>query len=60
LEHGTFSVAREWTDWADPYANHSLGSTPPRLDADLLLDLVNLLEHLSSQDQEGYPKEIDK
>jgi hypothetical protein len=60
LEHGTFRVAREWTDWADPYANHSLGSTPPRLDADLLLDLVNLLEHLSSQYQEGYPKEIDK
>ena len=58
LEHGTFTVAREWTDWADP--RPSLASTPSRFDVDLLLDLVNLLEHLGSQLSRELPKELSK
>src|ERR1700741_4266298 len=44
LERGTFSVAREWTDWADPDPYSALGLPPRRCDLDLLLDLANLLE----------------
>ncbi|MGO8809891.1 MAG: DUF5372 family protein [Candidatus Sulfotelmatobacter sp.] len=56
LEHGSFSVAREWTDWADPDPYSALG-LPPRLwDVNLLLDLVNLLEQLSSQSSRELPK----
>jgi hypothetical protein len=54
LERGTFSVAREWTDWADP--SPSLALSPRRWDADLLLDLANLLEQLSSQSSRELPK----
>ena len=54
LEHGTFGVAREWTDWGEP--SPSLGLPPRRWDADLLLDLVNLLEQLSSQSSRELPK----
>jgi hypothetical protein len=54
LERGTFSVAREWTDWADP--SPSLGLSPRRWDADLLLDLANLLEQLSPQSSRELPK----
>ncbi|MBI4876358.1 MAG: hypothetical protein HY822_17110 [Acidobacteria bacterium] len=32
VERGTFSVAREWTDWADPSLYDSLGLPPQRLD----------------------------
>jgi hypothetical protein len=60
LEHGSFSVARAWTDWADPDPYSALGLPARRWDLDLLLDLANLLEHLSSRHQESYPKEIDK
>ena len=56
LEHGSFSVAREWTDWADPDPYSALGLPPRRLDLDLLLDLANLLEHLSSQLSRELPK----
>jgi len=44
LERGSFSVAREWTDWADPTLPDSLGFPPQRLDAQSLLELVTLLE----------------
>jgi hypothetical protein len=46
LERGSFSVAREWTDWADPSLSDSLGFPPRRLDAELLLELATLLEVL--------------
>jgi Family of unknown function (DUF5372) len=46
---GSFSVAREWTDWADPSLYESLGLPPRRLDADLLLELAVLLERLTSK-----------
>ena len=46
LDCGTFSVAREWTDWADPSAGDSLKLPRGRLDAESLLALVTLLEQL--------------
>jgi Family of unknown function (DUF5372) len=46
---GSFSVAREWTDWADLSLYESLGLPPRRLDADLLLELAVLLERLTSK-----------
>ena len=47
LQRGTFSVAREWTDWADPPTYNSLGLPPGRLDIDSLLELVTFLEQLT-------------
>ena len=46
-ETGSFSVARDWTDWADPSVYDSLSFPPRRLDAESLLELVTLLEHLA-------------
>ena len=51
LERGSFSVAREWTDWADPSLSDSLGFPPRRLDAQLLLELATLLEVLINPKQ---------
>ena len=53
LDRGTFSIAREWTDWADPSPYGSLGSLPRRLDPDSLLELSALLEHLTKTEQKG-------
>jgi hypothetical protein len=53
LDRGTFSIAREWTDWADPSPYGSLGLSPQRLDADSLLELANLLEQLTKPEQKG-------
>jgi hypothetical protein len=47
LERGSFSVARGWTDWADPSLYDSLGCPPQRFDADSLFELVTLLEQLA-------------
>jgi hypothetical protein len=47
---GSFTVAREWTDWADPPSVYeSLDSPPRRLDANLLLELATLFEQLKSR-----------
>ena len=46
LERGTFSVAREWTDWADPSAYDPLTLPPHHLAADCLFELVALLDAL--------------
>ena len=43
LGRGSFSIARKWTDWADP----SLGLPTQRLDADSLFELAALLEQLT-------------
>ena len=63
-EHGTFSIAREWTNWADLDRCSSLDLPLPRLNADLLLELVHLLEQLGSRSSrelsESDPKEVDK
>ena len=53
LERGSFSVAREWTDWADPSLSDSLGFPPRRLDAQWLLQLATLLEILTNPKQKG-------
>jgi hypothetical protein len=46
FERGSFSVAREWTDWADPSAYDLLTFPPQRLEANSLFELVILLEQL--------------
>jgi len=53
LERGSFSVAREWTDWADPSLSDSLGFPIRRLDAPLLVELATLLEVLTNPKQKG-------
>jgi Family of unknown function (DUF5372) len=59
LEHGTFSIAREWTNWADPSLYESLQILPSRLDIGSLLELVELLQLLTVA-QECQPQGIDK
>jgi hypothetical protein len=53
LQRGSFSVAREWTDWADPRLSDCLGLPPQRLDGQSLLELVTLLEGLTKSKQIG-------
>jgi len=53
LDRGTFSIAREWTDWGDPSPYDSLDIPPRRLDASLLFELVALLERLTNPEQKG-------
>jgi hypothetical protein len=53
LDRGTFSIAREWTDWADPSPYCSLGMPPRRLDADMLFELAALQEQLTNPKQKG-------
>src|SRR2546429_7380896 len=48
FERGSFSVAREWTDWADPSAYDLLGLPLQRLEANSLFELVTLLEQLGT------------
>jgi Family of unknown function (DUF5372) len=50
-KRGSFSIAREWTDWADPSLYDSLDFQPQRLDADSLFELVVLLEELTKSKQ---------
>ena len=49
LDRGSFSIAREWTDWADP----SLGLPPQRLEAGSLFELATLLAQLTIPKQKG-------
>jgi Family of unknown function (DUF5372) len=53
LERGSFSIAREWTDWADPPLSDSLGIPQLRLDAQSLLKMAELLELLNNSIQKG-------
>ena len=50
-ERGTFSVAREWTDWADPSPYAAVSLPVRRLDATALFELVTLLEQLTRFEQ---------
>jgi hypothetical protein len=52
-KRGSFSVAREWTDWADPSLYDPLGCPPRRFEAESLLELVALLEQLTMPKQKG-------
>ena len=53
LKRGSFSVAREWTDWADPPTADALGFQPQRLDPQSLLELVDLVEVQIKSEQIG-------
>ena len=48
-EHGSFGIAREWTDWADPTVYELFNLPPCRLRAESLFELVTLLEHLTGR-----------
>lgn len=49
LECGTFSVTREWTDWAEPSLPDALGLPPRRLEANSLFELAAWLEQLTEK-----------
>jgi hypothetical protein len=53
LDCGSFSITREWTDWADPSPYDSLDLPPRRLDGDSLFELAALLERLTDPEQKG-------
>ena len=46
-EFGSISIAREWTDWADPSEYDGLSRPPRRFDAEPLFQLVTLVELLT-------------
>jgi hypothetical protein len=46
-QSGSFSIAREWTDWADPSPDGLPDWPPQRLAADSLFELATLLERLT-------------
>jgi hypothetical protein len=50
-DRGTFSIAREWTDWANPSPYAALGLPLWRVDADLLFELAALLDQLTKPEQ---------
>ena len=50
-DRGTFSIAREWTDWADPSPYGALGLPLRRLDADSLFELAALLDQLTKPEK---------
>jgi hypothetical protein len=52
-DRGTFSIAREWTDRADPSPYDSLGLPPRRFDGGSLFELAALVEQLAEPEQEG-------
>ena len=52
-ERGSFSIAREWTDWADPSVYDSPNLPLPRLKAESLFELATLLEQLAGSKQKG-------
>jgi hypothetical protein len=60
LERGTLSVAREWTDWADPTPYDSLTLPPHRLAADSLFELVALLDALAASPPSSPGKDTKK
>ena len=62
LGRGSFSVAREWTDRADPCPYQALGLPPCRFNGTLLLELRELLEQLArpNRHHSSHCKEIDK
>jgi hypothetical protein len=49
-KYGSFSIAREWTDWADPSVYELFSLPPSRLSAESLLELVTLLEQLTGKE----------
>jgi hypothetical protein len=60
LERGTFSIARGWTDWADPSPYDLVGVSPRRLAAESLFELVALLDRLATSHPSAMQKRIDE
>jgi len=60
LDRGTFSIAREWTDWADPSPYDLVGVAPRRLVAESLFELVVLLDQLATSHHSAIQKRIDE
>lgn len=60
VERGTFSIAREWTDWADPSPYDSVGLSAQRVNAESLFELAALLEQLARSNRSAIKKEIDE
>jgi hypothetical protein len=60
LERGTLSVAREWTDWADPTPYDGLTRPPHRLAADCLFELVALWDALAASHPSSPGKDTKK
>jgi Family of unknown function (DUF5372) len=50
-QYGTISIAREWTDWAEPSVYEVLGWLAGYFEAESLLRLVTLLEQLTGREQ---------
>jgi Family of unknown function (DUF5372) len=50
-EHGSFSIAREWTNWADLSVSDLVSLPPSRLSTESLFELVTLLEHLTGKEE---------
>ena len=48
-QSGTISIARDWTDWADPSLYEVLGWPAGHFEAESLFQLVTLLEQLTER-----------
>jgi Family of unknown function (DUF5372) len=55
-ERGNVAIPKEWTDRATPSAHDALGIAPGRLDFQCLLELVTLVEQLSTPCQKELAK----
>jgi Family of unknown function (DUF5372) len=60
LERGSFSIAREWTDWADPSGDEVMTVSPRRLDAESLFELVALVDQLATSNPLTFKNRIDE
>jgi hypothetical protein len=56
VEHGSFAVAREWTDLAAPNCAARVNGSAARLDVYSLCDLVCLIELLETRSRGGLAK----
>ena len=60
VERGSFSVPREWTDWADVSPYNSLALPPRRLAAECLFELVALLDAVTASSPSAPGKDPQK
>jgi hypothetical protein len=47
VERGSFSIAREWTDWGAPFVQDDASITVCRFDLGMLLELIDLVDQLA-------------
>ncbi|MDF3881390.1 DUF5372 family protein, partial [Cupriavidus basilensis] len=50
VERGSFSIAREWTDWGAPSVPDDGDVAMRHFDLSMLLELVTLIDHLAASD----------